>query len=161
MLQVAALLQSVQLGINCQVFHKIFSRVVCVRILNSQKHHIAIFVCSAGDTSVPGLGGLGGNSIIPLITNLQASLKAPSGSPQPSSSSFQPSQDLQTLTQSTSFNDHTVPIENVGSAQTNSVNENNSSLQVRKEVTQTRIINYVFLVIDFLKLYTILEAVNR
>ena len=153
MLQAAALLQSVQQWINCQVFRNIFSRVVCVRILNSRKHHIAIFVFCAGDTSVPGLGGLGGNSIIPLITNLQASLKAPSGSPQPSPS-------FQALAQSTSFNNHKLPVEIVGSTQTSSVNENNSSLQVRKEVTQTRIINYVFLVIDF-KNCTISEAVNR
>ena len=126
--------------------------MVCVRNLNSRKHHIAIFVFCAGDTSVPGLGGLGGNSIMSLITNLQASLKAPSGSPQPSPS-FQPSQELQALAKCTSLNNHKVAEAQVGSAQTSSVNENNSSLQVRKEVTQTRIINCVFLVIDFNKLY--------
>ena len=54
--------------------------------------------CAPGDTSVPGLG-VPSNSIIPLITNLQASLKAPVPVPVPAlasaprsppPSSFQP-----------------------------------------------------------------------
>ena len=48
-------------------------------------------VIISGDSAVPGLGGAN-NNIIPLITNLQASLKAPPGWRQDPEGSAQPGQ---------------------------------------------------------------------
>ena len=80
------------------LFHKSLNNQAKTALFFSTK--LVITVTLLGDATVPGLG-VSSNNIIPLITNLQASLKAnvqspqSSPAPQPRPESFQDSQSVQ------------------------------------------------------------------